>query len=57
MVVLCPASSVVRDAVRTGAMFTSASLEQLGATRCEPRDLRQCISAAARPWQAPKATS
>lgn len=42
---------VVRDAVRTGAKFTSALLEQLGATRCEPRDLRQRISVTARSSQ------
>jgi hypothetical protein len=35
----------VQDSVRTGAVFTSARLEQLGATRCEPRDLRQRIEA------------
>lgn len=39
--------SVVRDAVRTGATFTSARVEQLGATRCEPHDLRQRISVTA----------
>jgi hypothetical protein len=40
--------SVVRDAVRTGTTFTSTRLEQLGATRCEPSDLRQHIIAATR---------
>ena len=44
--------SVVRDAVRTGATFTRARLEQFGATRCEPRELRQRISVTARPSQA-----
>jgi hypothetical protein len=40
--------SVVRDAVRTGTTFTSARLEQLGAARCEPRDLRQRVSVTAK---------
>lgn len=39
---------VVRDAVRAGVTFTSARLEQLGATRCDPRDLRHRIEVAAR---------
>jgi hypothetical protein len=38
---------VVRDAVRTGATFTRALLEQLGATRCDPGDLRRRIDVAA----------
>jgi hypothetical protein len=45
--------SVVRDAVRTSVAFTSARLEQLGAARCEPRDLRQRISLMARQSQSP----
>jgi hypothetical protein len=49
--------SVVRDAVRTGATFSRARLEHLGATRCEPRDLRERISVTARPSQSPLATS
>jgi hypothetical protein len=40
--------SVVQDAASTGATFTRARLEQLGATRCDPRDLRQRIGVAAR---------
>lgn len=39
---------VVQDAVRTGAIFTSARLQQLGATCCAPRDLRKRISVTAR---------
>jgi hypothetical protein len=35
----------IQDSVRAGAIFTSARLEQLGATRCEPRELRQRIEA------------
>jgi hypothetical protein len=46
--------SVVRDAARAGATFTNTLLEQLGATRCEPRDLRQRVGVTARASQPPK---
>jgi hypothetical protein len=49
--------SVVRDAVQAGATFTSARLEELGATRCEPGDLRQRISVTARPSPSTQAMS
>jgi hypothetical protein len=42
------AESVVRTAAWIGATFTIARLEEPGATRCDPRDLRQHIEVAAR---------